>query len=554
LKIALVQMPVWWPVDPPLGLAQAAGCLKAAGHEVSVFDLNIRLWRERAPQYANLWLWEQFHFWNDPALVDRFFEDNRRLLDDAVERILAGGASVVGFSVHDGAQLASLRLARRLKDADPSRRVVFGGQYFFRGDAVQRVLAEGSPVDAVVRGAADAVLPDLVEELARSGTARARPGVAARRDGRVEDGGPAPLPRSLDGVPFADFTGFPMELYEDTSRIPLAASRGCVWACRFCSTREFWTGYSHMSGDRIFAEVVHQRRLFPSRRHVEFYDITANGRPEALERFCDLMIDARLGTGEAPAGWKVNAILRPEMTRGLLRKMKAAGCTSVIYGVESGSPRVLKLMNKNYSVDVAEAVLHETRAAGLFTTANFMVGFPGETEEDFQLTLAFLERNRGSLDRAYSSATFTSLEAHSYLTEHAGEFGVGPGPDGAPHNLFWSTSDGRNSYPVRLRRYKRFRALAIRLGVDPADGVNGPLPMEILRRMADYYHYTGDFGRAARSYKLYLDHDPRNEAVLRAAGTLRRELSAPDRRIDPARRQSIARRLDEALAGRTAAA
>src|SRR5262249_23231323 len=73
LKTALVQCPSWWTVDPPLGLAQIAGCLTHAGHEVGVFDLNAELAKRKPVGYENLWNWEQFQFWNRPELVERFF-------------------------------------------------------------------------------------------------------------------------------------------------------------------------------------------------------------------------------------------------------------------------------------------------------------------------------------------------------------------------------------------------------------------------------------------------------------------------------------------------
>lgn len=539
MKIALVQCPVWWTTDPPLGLAQVAGCLKAAGHDVAVFDLNIELWKSRPPQYANMWLWEQFQFWNEQAVVDKFFVDNSPLIEACVERILASDAQVVAFGVYHGSQLATWKVASMIKAADPKRLIVFGGQYFFLGNTAREIFRPSlplssweragvrgtlcvlPPVDVVIRGAGDEVFPALVAGYARTGRPVKVPGAVFRSGDEIVDGGVSATPRTLDHLPFADFTPFPMELYTDQARIPLAASRGCVWACRFCSTREFWDGYSHMSGDRIFAEVKHQRTLFPGRRHVEFYDITANGRPEALRRFAELMADARRARAPfAETGWKINAIVRPEMTGDLLRALRAGGCRAVIYGIESGSPRVLKRMNKNYAVAVAERVLKDTRGAGIFTTANFMVGFPGETEEDFQRTLDFLRWNRSSLDRVYPSATFTSLEEHSALTARADAFGVDTA-GGKPHNLYWRTRDGANTYLVRLDRYRRFRALARRLGIDPARGLNGDLNLEITRSLAAYYSHRGETVRALSAYRRYLRRDPRNEAVNAEALRLR---------------------------------
>jgi radical SAM superfamily enzyme YgiQ (UPF0313 family) len=517
MKVALVQAPVWWTLDPPLGLAQIAGCAGAAGHEVQIVDLNIRLWKARTPKYENMWLWEQFHFWNNPRIVREFFRDNSVLIENEVQRILRSDAKVIGFSVYLGAQWATLELARMIKKADPSRIVVCGGQFFFKGDAAAEWI-KNPEIDAVVRGNGDFVFPELLKSVAATGAVAPIPGVVCKSRGSVVDRGTAPPIENLDLLPFADIKGFPLELYEDQNRIPFAASRGCVWKCHFCSTTQFWSGYSYMSGERMFAEVRHHKKLFPDKQHLEFYDITANGSVPSLVRFSELTAEARTRENMY-FGWKINAIIRPEMTRDVLDKMRKALCQDIIYGIESGSPRVLKLMNKPYRVEVAEQVLRDTHESGITATGNFMFGFPGETEEDFKLTLDFVEKNARSLDRVYASTTFTSLEEHSYLTDHQRDLGVKEVARDRFHNLYWETVDGENNYPVRIDRYRRFRELSISLSIDAYKGVNGNLEQDQLANLAQYEQYRADHLGAVGHFLEYLKHDLFN-------GPIRGELAA----------------------------
>jgi radical SAM superfamily enzyme YgiQ (UPF0313 family) len=479
MKAALVQCPVWWTVDPPLGLAQAAGCLKQAGFEVRVFDLNVLLAKNRRPGYEDFWDWERFQVWDDPETVARFFSDHASLIDGQVQAVLRSDAPVIGFSVHHGTQWASLELARRLKAEAPSRKIVFGGQYLFSEDGAACMGREPC-VDAVLRGAAEDAAAELFSRLA---------------EGRDPPAGPPRQPEDLDSAPFADFSGFPLELYDVQERLPIQASRGCVWKCRFCSSAPFWKGYSRMGGERIFAELMHHKRLYPHKTHFEFYDLAANGDVSALRKLCGLIQDDwKSHAKEHFFGWKINAILRPEMDKGLLQALAGANCHDVIYGVESGSARVLRRMNKPVSIETAERVLRETREAGITTVGNFMFGFPGESEEDFQQTLDFLRRNRASFDRVYASATFTSLEQSSYLAEHAGEFGVREGG----HHLYWETLDGANDYPVRLDRYERFRKLAAELGLDAYKGIDGPLERERAANLDAYRRHQDERIAAGR--------------------------------------------------------
>ncbi|MHB2026033.1 MAG: B12-binding domain-containing radical SAM protein [Elusimicrobiota bacterium] len=526
MKIALVQAPVWWTVDPPLGLAQIAGCLKSHGHEAVVFDLNMLLWKERLKKYESLWIWEQSHFWNQPEFVARFFKDNSLSIGRHVESILRQNAPIVGFSVYSGTHLATLELARLVKTADSRRKIVLGGQYFFFGDKIKEMLSDPC-VDAVVSGEGDEVFPELIKRYEASGALEPLPGVWVKApEGSAVSGGAPEFVKSLDAVPFADFTGFPMEIYGDLERVPIAASRGCVWQCRFCSARAFWKGYRYMSGERIFAEVVHHRKLYPPRGHFEFYDITANGDVRALHQFSRLLSDAVSARPELSMGWKINAIIRPEMTPEVLRDLRRANCHDIIYGIESGSPRVLKAMNKGYVVPTAERVLKDTHDAGIVTVGNFMFGFPGETEADFGQTLDFLRRNKKSFDRVYASATFTSLEEKSYLKDHQDEFGIQEVSPERFHNLYWETKDGTNTYPVRLDRYKRFRALAISLGIDAYKGVNGVLEQDHLANLAQYNHHSGKPLSAICNHLEYLEmdvyHEPTRRQLLGQKETLAR--------------------------------
>ncbi|HOW29007.1 MAG TPA: radical SAM protein [Elusimicrobiota bacterium] len=511
MKVALVQAPVWWTVDPPLGLAQMAGCALQYGHEVHVFDLNIQLWKQRPPQYQNMWLWEQFHLWNNPEVIKNYFETNRAVIEDYVQQILRTGVRVIGFSVALGSHLASCELARMIKKEDPKRLIVMGGQYFFRNQDYRDFVRQNG-VDIVIRGAADNMFPKVLSLIELDRGLEFIPGLVFRKGKYVVDtGAPTPI-RDLDITPFADFTRFPMDLYEDQNRIPISASRGCIWSCRYCSTWTFWPSYAYMSGNRIYSEILYHRRFFPKRFHIEFYDITANGKPETLSRFSDLVIENELRSGWKHFRWKINAVIRPDMTAELLQKMAKANCQDIIYGIESGSPKVLKLMHKLYKIEVAERVLKDTHNAGIKSVANFMFGFPGETEQDFQMTLDFLNRNYRHLDRVYASASFTSLEEFSYLTEHQEDFGIQKTAD-KKHNLYWRTKDGTNNYLVRLDRFKRFRELASRLGVDAYKGLDGAIELDHTLNTAQYHLHSDQPFTSLRWYLKYLHQDSQNSFV-----------------------------------------
>jgi molybdenum cofactor biosynthesis enzyme MoaA len=128
-----------------------------------------------------------------------------------------------------------------------------------------------------------------------------------------------------------------------------------------------------------------------------------------------------------------------------MKKMAAAGCEALTFGIESASDNVLRLMSKKYSgTDVAN-VVRATHDAGIKVVINLIVGFPGETEDDFQQTLEFIEQNK---DRIYKVAALNSLRldpgspARSEVDDKEYE-DLG--------QISWSTRDG-NSVAERNRR------------------------------------------------------------------------------------------------------
>jgi radical SAM superfamily enzyme YgiQ (UPF0313 family) len=153
------------------------------------------------------------------------------------------------------------------------------------------------------------------------------------------------------------------------------------------------------------------------------------------------------------------------MTPDLLALARRAGCRHLHYGFESGSERMLDLMGRDYSPAQAREVLAATKAAGIETRINLMVGFPGETDETVGETIAFVRENAGIIDLV-DTVNPVYLMAMSDLYEHRGEYGIET-PDEIPDN--WV--DGRLDQPTRenwvLRVIHELRAAGVRnnLGV-----------------------------------------------------------------------------------------
>ncbi len=515
MKTALIQAPVWGTREPPLGLVQLSGCLKSRGLPVKSFDLNNFLYRNRFSGVETSWAWEQSGLWYESRWVDSFFREFSGVISDFTERILEYGPGIAGFSVSSSTYQASIRLAKILRERSDKVTLILGGPAFIDKQFIERAFRE-SPADFLIQGEADNLFPRLVKSICQGKDPGSVRGLYFRKGDGTGYTGPEPPVENLDKLPYLDFSDLRIDGYDDKVHISMMSSRGCVWKCVFCSTRAFSSGYRSMSAERMHQEITwhrinhYDRERKDNMEHVDFADLEINGDPGRLEEFCELMIKYPPCSFLPEMKWVANAIVHPSLTRGLLRKMAFAGCKKLIFGLESGSDRVLRLMRKQYDPALAMKVIRDAWEAGIEVTANFMFGFPGETREDFQKTLDFIKETGKYLERVYPSRTCCAVEEHSVLHKDPERFGIRTPVE---HHLYWETIDGENTYPLRVEKCAEFERFCLGIGVRVDRGVGTTVEMDRLYSLGFYYDYMGNSGEAARYFQEYLKADPDNSTV-----------------------------------------
>ncbi|MCA9548342.1 MAG: B12-binding domain-containing radical SAM protein, partial [Myxococcales bacterium] len=154
------------------------------------------------------------------------------------------------------------------------------------------------------------------------------------------------------------------------------SGRGCPWACRFCSTSAFFARrHRARDVDRLVDELGHLYRAHGV-RHVTFTDDIFTVDKRWARAFCEAMI-AR----GPPLAWGCSTRI-DRVDPGLLALMAQARCDSVLYGVETGSPRLQQAMGKRLDVAKVAPTVQATRAAGIRAYCTFIFGFPEETPAD----------------------------------------------------------------------------------------------------------------------------------------------------------------------------
>ncbi len=507
MRVTLVRCPWWVRYCPPYILAFFASLLRSRGHEVKVLDINNILYH-RAPENLRKF-WDDrdsYSVWEDPAFVERISAPE--VSGDIVSEVLSNDPETVCFTTHTPNALFSQRLASRLKKESPSTVTLFMGHKCSRTQMAFDFI-EKPYIDYVCTGEADAVLPGLLEKLEKSGSKDLpeHKGFLLRKYGRVLDGGAPDYISDIDSLPFPDYSDFEADIktgsYSMPGRLDILDSRGCVNSCHFCYERLYWGRYRAMSGERLFSQIREHRKRFPGVDFFYFNGLLLNGSPGRLERFCDLVIE----NGE-PIRWAGQAAVGKNLTGKLLEKMSRAGCSWLGYGVESGSDRVLREMNKKHTVADALRVLKDTKRAGISVQINVMFGYPTETREDFSATLDFLRIARPFIDSVLASQSFCTLEKKTFLKENPERFGISE----SSHHLYWKSLDGQNNYAERFRRYEEFCREALTLGIPETSGVLSKKP-DKWGLIGDYYFYEKDYEKAAESYERSILEEAETKTV-----------------------------------------
>lgn len=296
--------------------------------------------------------------------------------DEVVERIAAQQPQLVGVSVTTRQWLRARDLVAALR-ARLDVPVIAGGLHAtFSPEAV----LDSPGFDYVCLGEGEEALCELAVALEAGESADSIANVWRRGGARPRLRPPI---EPIDALPFLarDL------LDEPAGTVHMATQRGCPFPCTYCGARmynELYEGTGEYgrrrSHDSVLAE-LHGLRSQGRLGHVIFLDDTFTLHHRWVREFC------RRYAEEFGAPFSLHARVETVNER-MLHELAAAGCQMITYGVESGSERVRRdVMRRNVDNQRFRDVFRWTREAGIFVTANYMLGLPGETRADLQMTL-----------------------------------------------------------------------------------------------------------------------------------------------------------------------
>ncbi|MBQ7817784.1 MAG: radical SAM protein [Oscillospiraceae bacterium] len=306
-------------------------------------------------------------------------------LDDTVAAIQSRMPKIVSFYTRCDTYHVMLKMAQRIKQLWPDIYIVLGGP---QSDITAEDTIRQIPwVDYICCGEGETTIVPFFSSLLRGKPDTGIDGLVYRENGEVKINPRPALLQDLDNLPMINYDFFHYRSKPNVTQntaFPIDVGRGCPFGCTYCSTKSFWGRKFRLKcPERIIEEIKHIHTLFGVTDFSFEHDMFTLNR-KSVVKTCRLLQEL-----DFPVTWHCSARLDcidPE----LIDIMTASGMKSIYIGIETGSPRMQKLINKNLDLRNAVSIASYLKEKGCKTTASFIFGFPEETEEDLSHTIRLI--------------------------------------------------------------------------------------------------------------------------------------------------------------------
>ncbi|MDI6737763.1 MAG: radical SAM protein [Nanoarchaeota archaeon] len=341
---------------PPLGLCYIASCLEKKGYrgKVRIIDCQTGVSFEK---------------------LQSIFEKEK--------------ADVVGITCTTPSFESALQTGKKIKEYMPKAAIIIGGPH---ATALPEYTMGFGLFDYAVIGEGEETIVELMNYIDGSNThqklSEIKGIVYKDKNGKIVKTPLRPFIKDLNAIPLparhllpppSEYHPTPAS-YRKLPQIHIMTSRGCPSQCTFCDRAVFGTRYRERSVKNIMKEIDETIKKYGV-KDVKFFDDTFTINRKRLFEICKEMKKRNLK-------WccltKVNLV-----DYEMLRMMKKSGCYQVLFGIESGDDRILKLLKKGTTVEQNERAIRLAKKAGLNVRCDFIVGTPGQTMESMQKTVDF---------------------------------------------------------------------------------------------------------------------------------------------------------------------
>ncbi len=315
---------------------------------------------------------------------DNLLEKGHKAVSQLVEKL---NPQIVAVTATTSTIKSALKYLEPVKNILPNSLTVIGGPHatFLPFET----LKNSENLDLVVMGEGEETMVDIAEHVSLENISDLENvrGIVFKdpNTGNLKYTQPRHLIKDLDSLPFPARHLVPFKSYDATQKQSgeIITSRGCVYSCSYCSSSLIMgKKFRSRSPDNVVDEIEELIDKYQI-SDIGFTDDTFMLNKRRANDIAD-EIKARDLDLSFVASSRVDRV-----NRSLLQNLKSSGMNTIYYGVESGSQRILDLMEKNITLKNAEDAVKIAKNVGLEVLTSFIMGYPGETEDDLNKTINF---------------------------------------------------------------------------------------------------------------------------------------------------------------------
>ncbi|MBC8421806.1 MAG: B12-binding domain-containing radical SAM protein [Pelagibacteraceae bacterium] len=459
-KIALVMCPAWSLETPPLSLGLLAGALKTHNRAAKQFHINLGAAQHvDYDTHQELWAPTGHFFWtNDHSFEDKIIPLYKDYFDKLIDELKE--FDVVSFTVYFSNVSVSDYISERLYKANPNIHIFYGGPYCWNAPVggLRVARPNNEPDRDWIKLSCDTegelIINDLIDCYESSGNYKDVIGIWTWDDtNRPLHTGIKPPQRQLDKIATPNWDGVDLQAYSEFhydghAHLPLQGSRGCSYKCTFCSETRI---FRFKSGESIKNEILEQVHKYGI-THFSFVDSLVNG---SMPQFKILVKELAKEVDKDPKLKQLSlggyARTHKDMTDSLMKTAAKAGFKWLSIGVESGTPKILEIIEKRQTREITTQLWEACWRHGIRMDANWISGYPKENHIDWIISLAFLYENKHYIPVVAANQFPAGVTPGTPLDQYRDVFNISE-----KSTIFydWVSENYKNTYINRFLRVK----------------------------------------------------------------------------------------------------
>lgn len=301
---------------------------------------------------------------------------------ELVDCVLVGVSCMTGDPILNG-----LKFSKIVKSLKPNIPVCWGG-YHATIDYLNTI--NNKYVDFVIRGQGEEAIIELLTSITTGGDLSQVASLAYKKNGKVQINHPREI-QPIDKYPFYDYDLYTARYGKDIVKdvIIYCSSRGCPFECTFCSVSNFYTKKYLLYSDKRFLSDIDKIVKKYKPKSIFFWDDNFFVNLPRVNLFLKHYLKKKYRF-EWCAFSRCNTFVND--LPAFMKLLKKTHCTRILFGAESGSPRILDYIKKHIRVEDIISSCKVVSKYKIDPDYTFMTGFPTETVDDLEMTMSLIRK------------------------------------------------------------------------------------------------------------------------------------------------------------------